>query len=177
MVRFLGLATIVAVTGCSLYFDDGEATPDGGTCGPIDGGGAPLELRNPDTLQCTSFGGGGTCDPGCAPCPLANDQAPAPPWAVCNTRCETLGEFECTIDDQCRAAYDWACYTGGGECSALIPFIGCFALSQSFSSGVCEGLDSWSCSSRNDCIALHQPVCDPSGLCWPQFVECRTENR
>ena len=61
--------------------------------------------------------------------------------------------------------------------AALQPFLGCFALSQQFSSGVCEGLDSWSCSSRSDCIALHQEVCDAPGSCWPQFFECVSENR
>lgn len=182
MLRSLGLAALLAATGCSLYWDDGDDADDstidaGQVCGaPIPG--APLDLRNPDNLQCVSFGGG-DCPPGC-PCPLADgtaDQAPAPPWGVCGGPCDVLGEAACLGAAECRAAYDYDCWTGNGPCTALQPFIGCFALSLSSNTGACEGLDSWSCSARNDCVALHKQVCDASGACWPQFFECRTESR
>ncbi|MBK9035858.1 MAG: hypothetical protein IPL61_32185 [Myxococcales bacterium] len=178
MVRAVALLSIAALAGCSLYFNDGgDAVPDAGeACGAVDTG-PPLELRNPDNLECVSFGGG-QCPPGC-PCPLSDsaDQAPAPGWGVCGGPCDVLGELDCMVDDQCRAAYDYDCYTGTQDCAALTAFLGCFSLSQTFSAGACEGLDSWSCSARNDCIALHKQVCDASGACWPQFFECRSEGR
>lgn len=180
MRRALLLASL-ALAGCSLYWDDdhGSGTDAGvdvpEVCGAADGGPA-IELRNPDTLECVPFGGGG-CPPGC-PCPLTGaDEAPVPPWGVCGGACDALPEAACLTDPSCRVAYDYACYTGDGPCTALTPFLGCFALSQTAITGACAGLDAWSCSSRNDCLALHTAVCDPSGRCWLQYVECRDEQR
>lgn len=182
-MRSVCLVSLVALAGCSLYWDeDNDGTPDAGEC-VLDGGSqGSVFLRNPDTLQCVDFGGGSRpCVPGC-PCENLKpddtaDQAPAPSWGVCGGPCDSLGEAECLGAFECRAAYDRDCFLGTGPCTALQPFLGCFALSQQFSSGVCEGLDSWSCSSRSDCIALHQQVCDAPGSCWPQFFECVSENR
>jgi hypothetical protein len=179
MIRSLALAAVL-LGGCTLYWNDDhdDGTADAGPCSGDGPSGAPLALRNPENLACVSFGGDGSCDPQCGPCPLAGaDQAPAPAWGVCGGPCDVLSEAACVVAPACRAAYDYDCYTGTGTCSALQPFLGCFALSQSSSSGACEGLDSWSCSSRSDCVALHHQVCDASGACWPQFFECRTENR
>lgn len=179
MVRLV-VALALAATGCSLYFPDGgEGTPDA-HCN-LDGGSpdADLGLRNPDNLRCEAFGRPGECDPACGPCPLSDnaDQAPLPPWGECGGRCDGLTEPACLVDVECRAAYDYNCYTGTGPCTSFTPFLGCFSLSRWAAAGACEGLDSWSCSGRSDCVALHQEVCDPSGQCWPQFVTCTSENR
>jgi hypothetical protein len=168
MLRMAALALGVSLAGCSLYLDgDDDGDPDGG----IFCGGAPLQLRNPDNLECQSFG---------SPCPSAApeaDQAPLPSWGTCPGRCETLGEFACLVDPSCRAAYDFDCFTGTGACTALQPFIGCFSLSMTGAPAVCEGADAWSCSSSPNCVALHSSVCDASGNCVPWFRACVTENR
>jgi hypothetical protein len=178
MPRLAALALALAATGCSLYFPGGDDTPDTYN---LDGGSpdADLGLRNPDNLRCEAFGRPGECDPACGPCPLADsaDQAPLPPWGECGGRCDTLPEAACLVDVECRAAYDFNYYTGAGPCTAFQPFLGCFSLSRWNQPGQCEGLDAWSCSGRPDCVALHSEVCDPSGVCWPQFVECTSENR
>ncbi|MEZ4403883.1 MAG: hypothetical protein R3B06_27920 [Kofleriaceae bacterium] len=175
-MRSLGLAfvlvTVAASAGCSLYFPGDD---DPGTCTPVDPP-APLELRNPETLQCDNYGGGPWCDPACGPCPLAEtaDQAPAPPWGVCASGCEGLDEFTCLTRAECRVTYDYDCFTNDRQCSLLTAYVGCFALSQTGGGDqACAGLDSWTCSSRHDCAALHSQVCDPqSRVCWQQFIEC-----
>lgn len=170
-------ALVVASSGCSLYFgDDTGSTPDA-TC-YLDGGApdAGLGMRNPETLQCEFTNWPGGCDPACGPCPLADnaDQAPLPPWGACGSPCELLPEQDCLNSNECRAAYDYACFTGDGECSSLQPFLGCYSLSQFFNTGACEGLGSWDCSARADCVALHSLVCS-GGACWQQFVSCVSE--
>jgi hypothetical protein len=165
------------LASCNLYFSHSDpatvdATPpdasvvcDGGSAGPF--------LRDPDNLQCSDFGRGGSCIQGPA------DQAPAPPWGVCGGPCDGENESTCVVDPQCRAAYDFDCYTGTTQCAAFTAFLGCFSLSTAGQpSSACEGLDSWGCSSRSDCVALHTQVCDQTtGQCWAQYVECRTEMR
>lgn len=171
MVRLTYALVTVFLGSCTLYFGGDDLPPevcDGSDAGP------PIELRNPETLECVPIGAG--CDSACGPCP-GNALAPAPPWGQCGDRCEALGEFECAQNDRCRVAYDYDCYFHSRECTALTPFIGCFALSLAgTSTGTCIGLGSWACSSRADCVALHQPVCDPTtGVCWRQFVDCQPE--
>jgi hypothetical protein len=177
-----GLITVaiaVAASGCSLHFSDDDPGDD--TCltplnGEEDSLGAPLpDLLNPETLQCETYGGGGGCRCGenCEP----TDQAPAPTWAYCYGSCDSLGEDDCLAATECRATYDYNCYTGRGPCEALVPFIGCHGTDMTgpISGGSCAGLSAQECSRHNDCIALHTPQCSGGGDCWAQFVECRDE--
>ena len=168
---------LVLATGCTLHFggDDtgGDDTCDLGGAGDQAEPPAPNELRNPETLRCENYGYTG-CEPGC-PCPLVLD-VPIPTWGACGHACEALAETDCVLATECRAAYDWDCWTNDAPCPALTPFIGCFPTDQQgpISGGTCEGLDSWSCSMHNDCVALHSEQCNGSE-CWLQFRECVTE--
>jgi hypothetical protein len=174
----LGVALAMVAGGCTLDFGGDDEPPclDSPAAGDErDELGAPVpELLNPETLLCESFGGGG-CNPACGPC----DQPPAEPtptWAYCGT-CQGIDEVTCLEASGCRAVYDYACYTGDGPCTALQPYIGCYGTDQTGPiQGSCAGLDAFSCSQHDDCLALHEPQCsgDPND-CWAQFIECRDE--
>lgn len=167
MTRFAVL--LVLLSGCALFSNEGTGDDDdvidGGT-GCADGG-RGTELRDPETLNCT---GGGCREP-------SADQAPLPPWGVCGSSCEALGELECMTTTACRVVYDYDCVTGEAPCASFTPFMGCFPISDfGLPPDRCEGLDSWNCSGHDDCVALHRNVCDGE-VCWRQFMECRSENR
>jgi hypothetical protein len=182
MIR-LGLIAIsltLTLSGCTLYIfgdDDG----DDGVCLAQDeaddraGLAALLDLVNPQTLECESFGTGG-----CGPCGCVEgegDAAPIPSWGYCASPCTGLDEGTCLGATGCRAAYDYNCYTGQGPCTALQPYLGCYATDMTGPiQGDCTGLDSWQCSLHDDCIALHSEVCS-GGTCYQSFVECGPEVR
>lgn len=182
MLRLAYVLIAVVATGCTLHFGDdapgddcprGDSAYDDGSDGALE---APLpDLLNPETLQCETFGYG--CDSRCGPCDL-EDPAPTPTWAYCGNGCEGLGEADCWNATQCRATYDYNCYTGDGPCEALVPFLGCYGTDQNGPiEGACSGLSAQECSRHNDCIALHTPQCSGNTAeCWQQFVECRGEN-
>lgn len=165
----LGLVLIsVSLAGCGLFAHGADDAPTDAPRCFVDA--IAVRLLNPETLDCQSIGRG-SCGSTQA------DQAPLPPWGRCDSGCETLSEFDCLIADRCRVVYDYDCFTGAGPCTALTPFMGCFPISeQGGGAQMCDGLDSWSCSARIDCVALHRPVCD-GNVCWRQFMECRPENR
>jgi hypothetical protein len=100
--------------------------------------------------------------------------APIPTWGDCNSYCRALDEAACLDATACRLTYDWACYTGDGPCTLEDPFIGCYPVDQTgpVSGGVCDGLDSWTCSQHDDCAALHTQQCYPDGTCYQQFRAC-----
>ena len=168
------------LAGCSLTFggddgggDDGCLETQGGDSNGLE---APApELLNPETLRCESWYTG--CDSRCGPCP-DGDTRPAPTWAYCYSGCEGMDETQCHATTACRAVYDYACFTGDGPCTAEVPYIGCYGTDQTGPiQGVCVGLDAWTCSQHDDCIALHTPQCSGTDTsdCWQQFVECRDE--
>jgi hypothetical protein len=169
-LAYLLVPLVLAASGCTLHFSDD--TGDDDTCDLAGAEPAPNELRNPQTLTCESFGYGG-CEPGC-PCPALD--VPIPTWGVCGHACETLGETDCVLAAECRAAYDWGCWTNDSICPLETPFLGCYPTDQQgpVGGGGCEGLDSWSCSMHNDCIALHTEQCTPT-QCWLEFRECVSE--
>jgi hypothetical protein len=175
-MRSLGLAFAIAVTagGCTLDFggDDNPPCDDTLAGDGRDELGAPLpDLLNPETLQCETYWGGEPCSCG-NPCPPED----VPSWAYCGT-CTGIDEATCLEASGCRAVYDNACYTGSGECTALVPFIGCYGVDQTGPiQGSCGGLDAWECSRHDDCLALHEPQCsgNPSE-CYQQFVQCVDE--
>lgn len=173
LAYLLVLAIAAGAGGCTLHFGGDDTGDDVGddTCTPPPG--APQEQRNPETLQCESFGGG-ECLPGC-PCPLLQD-VPVPTWGVCGSSCEALDPTACELTAGCRAIYDDFCYTHDALCPLPDPFLGCYPTDQQgpIEGGGCAGLDSWSCSMHDDCIALHTETCS-GGTCWQQFIECVDE--
>ena len=187
-LAYLGVAAVLAAGagGCNLHLgDDGDDDAcgddyDGDDVRPLEGEDsleAPLpELLNPETLQCETYGYG-YCDPCYEDCPdIPADPVPVPTWAYCNGACDALAEADCRLATECRATYDYGCYTGTGPCSALTPFLGCHGVDMTgpVDGGGCVGLDAQDCSRHNDCLALHSLQCNEDG-CWQQFIECRDE--
>lgn len=153
------------VTGCTIYLGDDDADDVPCDYGAI----APLRLINPSNLACEEFSGG--CPDWCGPCALEADE-PIPTWGTCDSGCATLDELTCATEPGCRAAHDWACWTGDGECTAEVSYLGCFAVDTTGPvQGTCEGLDAFECSRHDDCLALHDTL---SGLA---FVACVPESR
>lgn len=153
------LALLAVLPACILYQDGDDAV----YCD--DGEYVPYELVDPGNLTCQDFGGY-QCN---ARAELA---VPIPSWGECTSDCRNLDEGECLGASGCRVAYDWACYTGEGPCTALIPFLGCYPVDQSGPvQGACDGLDAWGCSQHDDCVALH----DSNNAA--TFVRCVPENR
>jgi len=149
VLLFLGSA------GCGFYFggDDDDCNWGGG---PVPG--APLDMRNPDTGICESFGTWTECDDPCQPCPGAaeSDAIAMPSWAYCDTYCEALDELTCMATSGCRAAYTDNC-EGPGCADTGQTFYQCWGTDQSgpIQGGGCDDLDAWECSRHDDCIAVH----------------------
>jgi len=183
MLRLACLVSLVLGAGaCTLHFGGDDTGDD--VCNPPPNQqvpAAPLDLRNPETLECQSFAEPSYCPPGC-PCELdtTTDAVPIPTWGWCSSTCDGLAPDACMAAAECRAAYDYNCWVNDALCPLETPFLGCFPVDQSgpVSGGSCVGLDSWSCSLHNDCLALHTQQCTGSGptqTCWQQFIECVPE--
>jgi hypothetical protein len=148
------LALAVASGACVLHLGDDDS--DGGVCAAADVAGTLLV--DPETLACTEFTFGG-CGP-CGPCP--EPLPPIPSWGACQSQCTGLPEVACDQTDGCRSAYDHACLTGDGPCTAFQPFLGCFAIdSTGPAPGSCAGLDAFQCSRHDNCLATYRD----DGLC------------
>ena len=167
------LALVAPLSACTLVFGGDDEPCNGGSGGALPP--APA-LRNPDTLTCDTFGGGGGyCDPACGPCPLADGTAndaliAIPTWAQCGHACEALDEGSCIAAPGCRATYDYACQTGTGPCTAEQPFLGCFPVDTSGPvAGSCLGLNGWECSLHDDCASLYTTD-GPAGTYFAQCV-------
>ena len=145
MRRFV-IAFVVLLSGCDLYFSDGDDEPP---CnyGAIEGAPiAPALYRNPATGDCQGFGGY-PCDDRCGPCP-ATDQA-LPDWGSCYSECEGLAEGACISAPGCFAAYwEYPSQDRQGEYRA------CFQTAPSGPvGGTCAGLDAQQCSRHDNCSA------------------------
>ncbi len=156
----LGLACLLLVTGCDLYFTDGD---DDCVSAPEVSPGTLL--RNPDTGQCEAFGsGGGGCD-SCGNC-IDIDIAPPPDWGSCFAGCESFDETSCVDQPGCRAVYDANSLTDEGP-----RFLECWAIAPSGpAAGSCEGLDAQQCSRHNNCSAFYD---DDNGFL--EYAGCRPE--
>lgn len=186
LASLISLVSLAALGSCGLYF--------GGDDDPCDNyGGAPPGydtpgLRNPDTGVCESFGGGPyPCDGTCGPCPATTDvangaaQAAQPSWGLCQSQCTGLDEQTCQDTSGCRAVY-MDCF--GGDCGQPT-FAECWSTDMTgpIEGGGCEGLDAYTCSQHDDCVAIHASSCDPpatGGLtptaCVPaNFLRCGDE--
>jgi hypothetical protein len=182
MLRLACVVSLALASGaCTLHFGGDDGGDD--SCPPSEADeapGAPLELRDPSTLQCQAFGGGGYCDERC-PCAEdypASDAVPIPSWGWCESPCNGLAEDTCLLASECRAVYDWGCLSNDSICPLETPFLGCYPVDQSgpINGDSCLGLDAWECSKHNDCIALHTEQCSGDTRdCWQEFVECWNE--
>jgi hypothetical protein len=161
----LGLACLILVTGCDLYFTDGDDDPP---C--ANGGAVPVhspELRNPDTGVCQPFGNF-ECNESCGPCPdFVGDVAPNPDWGACFQGCESLDEPGCLVTPGCRAAYD-----ANSNVDEPPRFMECWAIAPSGPvGGPCNGLDAYGCSQHDNCSAYY----DTEGGGPLDYVDCRPE--
>jgi hypothetical protein len=129
--RSLLLCALLPLSGCFIYFGDGDDSHgdaydddydddgwDDTPPPPIDAGCAPRPdsspnegLRDPFSGACVNWGGG----PGCKP------RAPLPDWPACYTECNGLGETDCQDSASCVAVYTGEdatfaeCWALGGE--------------------------------------------------------------
>jgi hypothetical protein len=166
------LALLIVLSGCGLYFDGDDDPPP--VCNGYGAEGAPLELRDPSTGACTSFGGWTGCDPytdeNCCP-QYAADLAPLPDWGYCTSQCTGLDEASCLSAPGCNASYDLAvgapddAGTGAG-------FLGCWATAQSgpIEGGGCAGLDAYACSQHDDCSLYYEESAGAT-----KFLQCGPE--
>ena len=173
---FVAVAWLATVPACALY---GGADDDGANCDPGVGGPyepAGLEARNPETGACETTGDnlGNACDSrdsvvggggeGAAPTPLD--------WGACTSYCDGLTELDCALADGCRAVY--VAYPTDGPSGGVRAYAACWAIAPSGPQrgGVCEGLDAYSCSLRDDCSVVHDNVAGVPGT----FASCITES-
>ena len=161
-------ALLVLVAGCDLYWNPNGSGDDNCDPGPNE---PAIELRNPDTGQCQSFGGG-HCGCG-APCVGGVD---VPAWPVCHGTCDQLAESDCLATPGCHAAYQtFVPGVGSGSSSSTPEFMGCWNVEESApSQGVCEGLDADSCTGRDDCVGLYDPNTTTAPESW-KFDRCEPE--
>lgn len=153
------LALSLSSSACIIHLGD-----DDQTCGAVDDGGAAGDvaatlLLDPETLTCVEFGFGGGCGL-CEPCP--EPLPPIPTWGSCQTQCTGLSEIACDHTAGCRTTYDHNCLLGGGPCTALQAFLGCFAIDTTGpDAGPCENLGAFECSRHENCLATYLD----NGLC------------
>jgi len=181
----LALALLSSAPACGFYFGDDDSCDgiDYGGSGYADTEAVPQQgLRNPDTGQCEYFGGGTyppyPCDSECGPCPgdESRPQAPQPTWGFCEGFCTGLDEATCLATPGCRGAY-----IDGGSSPDV--YAECWQTDQSgpIQGGTCAGLDAYTCSMHDDCIAVHTSACEsePDALfeptCLGFFAECAAE--
>lgn len=173
---FTVVAWLATAPGCALY---GGADDDGSSCDPSGGGAyepTSLQARNPETGACEATGDnlGNACDDssdsivggggeGGAPLPLD--------WGACSSYCDGLTEVDCALADGCRAVY--VAYPTDGPSGGVRAFAACWAIAPSGPQrgGVCEGLDAYGCSLRDDCSVVHDNVAGVPG----PFASCVDE--
>ncbi len=176
-VGSIGIVALFALAGCQLFFDDrGGKSP----CETADDiadpppGAQPAPQRNPETLECQSFGS--TCDPSCGPCP-ETAFAPIPSWGSCGSFCEGQDEAGCAASPECRVVKDARCAVSG-DCTT--DFLGCFP-TDSFTDPTTDcfaARDGQTCSRSSACTALHRlepcplaldaPCPEPFAMCVPE---------
>lgn len=170
---------------------------------------APLRLRDPQSGACLEFHTGTgypdnpyPCNAACGECPAiggavepspgtgtdsgtgadeapsGTSQAPLPSWGGCESYCTNLGEEGCLATDGCRGIY-------GAKGDGPVEFQQCWQTDQYYNGGPaeCEGLDAHSCSTYDDCTAVHTLNCaDPGDDSFQEvpcdvggFVSCQNE--
>ncbi len=151
-MRYLASLTMLLAlaAGCTIVFDDRD---DDCLLPAAEPASAIAPQRNPETLTCEAFGGGG-CNPECGPCPLI-DLGPVPTWGFCFHTCESLSETECATAAECRVVKDASCAISG-DCAT--DFLGCFPTDQTVDPSLdCfTARDGFTCSRNPACTAYHR---------------------
>lgn len=190
MRRLFALVLVTCcLPGCFVFFDEhGKGGDDDDCLLPPEGDqpepSAIAPQRNPDQLTCESFGGGGTCNPECGPCPLSGEKdpalAPIPSWGFCFSACESHDETACAADDACRVIKDARCAIDG---TCETDFLGCVSTDQFIDPSVdCTAVtDGESCSRNPACTAYHTSsgcsITSGDPTCANQFEFCGPEGR
>lgn len=175
----LAAMTSVLLTGCDIWFgthcEEQEPTLDAiGLLNPLTG---QCEYRGGSGggSICGDYGGGDVAEP--APADLAQ----------CFSECTGLAEEACTATPGCRAAYVSDCPEGYDCDNTTYTYAACWAVAPSgpVQGGECTGLDAWSCSRHDDCVAMHFPgsgcgdstggACPPDALAIGNFEACAPE--
>lgn len=181
------LLLLSVAPACGFYFGDDDP------CDDIDYGGgntavpepvAETGLINPISGQCEFFGDPNPptfpCDSECgAPCIGDAEQpgVPQPSWGFCDSFCTGLDEATCLATAGCRGGY-----IDGGDGADI--FDQCWMTDTLGPiQGECNGLDAYSCSQHDDCIAIHANACadpntDPALVpaCMGAFQSCANED-
>jgi hypothetical protein len=173
---------LMLAPGCFVIFDDGGGSDGDGVCAfdQAEPASAIAPQRNPETLTCESFGGGG-CIPDCGPCPaIAEPTPPLPSWGFCFHGCESLAETDCAKDVNCRVVKDAACAIRG---NCITDFLGCLPTDQSTRPDVdCfAARDGFTCSQSAACTAYHRGSANQRDEGPPQqvraFATCAPEGK
>ena len=148
-MRSVSIAVLVMLTGCDLYFTDGDDEPP---CYDVATDVAPaVTYRNPETGECQYFGGY-PCDGRCGPCAETGVKDPIaqPDWGSCYSQCDGLDEKSCMGTTGC-----FATYVEYGD--AFAPsYNGCWQTAPSGPvGGSCANLDAQECSRHDNCTATY----------------------
>lgn len=174
-MRTLALLSMLLAlaSGCALVFDDNNGGDDVCLAG-AEPASLPAPQRNPDTLTCEAFGGGG-CLPQCGPCP-AIDLAPLPTWGFCGSTCESLSADACAKDAGCRVVKNAACVASG---TCATDFAGCFPVDQTADPALdCfAATDGFTCSRSGACTAYHRVSAGSDATAPRAFAMCVPEDR
>lgn len=173
-MRRIVLAFVVLLSGCDLYFSDGDdeppcAYPAADQRSEI----APNLGRNPETGECQAVGGY-PCDGRCGPCP--ESVVDPVDWGSCYSECEGLSPSACTAAPGCFAAYtEFPTQDRGPE------YRGCWQTAPSGPvGGSCANLGAYECSRHDNCTA-HYAYSDSKLRTSPtpppqEFLFCKDEN-
>jgi hypothetical protein len=140
---------LLVLGGCGLYWNNGGGGADD-VCA-VAKEPASQQLRDPETGQCETIGGGYTCGP-CEPCPAGGAPAGGVPadWASCDTMCLGVEEQKCLVTAGCQTEYL--------DKAGTLAFWGCFAVAPSGPVETpCDNLDAYSCSRHDNCKAIYTP--------------------
>jgi hypothetical protein len=155
MMRTWLAVAVVALAGCDLYFggdgDDDVTVCNGGYATDV----PAYHAYDPSSGTCIYQGGWEGCDSGCGPCP----EQGGVDWqylAPCESACSGLSEDACIATPDCYATYDDS-YAGDDANAA---FSGCWQTVPQPAPGSCDGLDPYSCSTRDDCAIVYEVTAD-----------------
>jgi hypothetical protein len=154
-LRLVCIAALLA--GCDLYWGDHSGGDD---CLVNEAAPQHVDLRDPQTGQCQTFGGS-ACNTGCGLCD--NNGIAVPTWAICMGACEQIkDETQCAATANCHVTRLDGTFWGCWEVEPTGPV-----------SGHCATLDAFSCTSMDSCVGLYTNE-DKDGTT-PQFVGCTDE--
>lgn len=170
-LSFTALLVASALGGCVIY--DGDDDPPCYDGAPEPGWG----LRNPQTNECESWGGGGG---GCYgdDTPAAGADLALPNWASCPTACEGLDELTCQRTDGCRATYWLDSCPPWADCDALFTpvFDECVGAAPGpVDYESCDGLNAEQCSQDDDCAAVYTSTWEDEAGGGSTFSYCQPE--